>query len=287
MNFDRSESDTYSLTRTDWQLHRAIHHTLNTTIIRQLSLGLLPETTSPRLYALGMSRVAEIYYAFESAWRDYLASPSRGSKADARYRALLHDALVPDIARSQRLSSDLAHLRAAWGQIDVYHHDEALRSAVAHISASIQAKPYVILAYSWIMYMALFNGGRWIREQLLDSGPIFWCGDSSDTEKASIARSYLSFWHFDGSFDGEDVKLAFKARMIDAGGRLTEAECEDVVVEAQALFQHCLDIVTEIDTVVSSKQPRPVVKSSRYNLSTFYLRLLVTILILAGVVCVL
>jgi heme oxygenase len=236
---------------------------------------------------LGISRIAEIYYTFEKAWGDYLDSPSLGSKTDARYRALLQDALIPEIARSQRLSSDLAHLRAAWGHVDAHHHNEAVRSAVAHISASIQAKPYVLLAYSWIMYMALFNGGRWIREQLLDAGPSFWHGKGSPVDKSPIAQSYLSFWHFDGSTDGEDVKLAFRARLVDAGSCLTEAEREDVVAEAQALFQHCLNIVMEIDTVVSSCRPRPVVGFRRYNFSTFYLRLLVTILILGGVVCVL
>lgn len=236
---------------------------------------------------MGISRIAEIYYAFENAWRHYLDSPSLDSKTDARYRAFLQDARIPGIARSQRLSSDLAHLKATWGHIDVHHHDEAVRSAVAHISASIKAKPYVVLAYSWIMYMALFNGGRWIREQLLDAGPSFWDGKSSHAEKSPIAQSYLSFWHFDGSNDGEDVKLAFRARLADAGSCLTEAERGDVVTEAQALFQHCLSIVMEIDTIVSSNRPRPQASFHRYNFSTFYLRLLVTILILGGVVCVL
>ena len=70
-------------------------------------------------------------------------------------------------------------------------------------------------------------------------------------------------------------------------GCLTEAERENVVAKAQALFQHCLNIVMEIDTVVSSYRPRPAVGFRCYNLLTFYLRLLVTILILGGVVCVL
>lgn len=236
---------------------------------------------------MGISRIAEIYYAFENAWRLYLDSPSPDSKTDARYRTLLHDALVPGIARGQRLSSDLARLKATWGHIDVHLHDEAVRSAVAHISASVQAKPYVVLAYSWIMYMALFNGGRWIREQLLDAGHGFWDGKDSRVDKSPIAQSYLSFWHFDGPDDGEDVKLAFRAQLVDAGSRLTETEREDVVAEAQALFQHCLSIVMEIDTTVSSTRPRPVVSFHRYNFSTFYLRLLVTILILGSVVCVL
>ncbi|CRG84184.1 hypothetical protein PISL3812_01504 [Talaromyces islandicus] len=266
---------------------RAIHHTLNTTIIRRLALGLPPETRSPQLYALGISRIAEIYYAFENAWRDYLDSPYSGVEIDARYRAILHDILIPGIARSQRLSSDLAHLRATWGPIDAPHHDEAIRSAVAHMSVSIQAKPYVVLAYSWIMYMALFNGGRWIREQLLDAGPSFWDRKSSHAEKAPIAQSYLSFWHFDGSDDGEDVKLAFKTRLIDAGSRLTEAEREDVVAEAQALFQHCLSIVMEIDTVVSSNRLRPVASFCRYSFPSFYFRFLVTTAILGSAVYVL
>lgn len=107
--------------------------------------------------------------------------------------------------------------------------------------------------------MALFNGGRWIRDQLLNAGPEFWFRDGADIDKAEslISSNFLSFWFFDGNEDGEDIKRAFRAGFVEASRKhLTEAEREDAICEAKALFQHCIDIVSEVDVVVALERKR-------------------------------
>jgi hypothetical protein len=109
--------------------------------------------------------------------------------------------------------------------------------------------------------MALFNGGRWIRDQLVNAGPQFWfeTTDSSEKDKSDslIGSSFLSFWSFDGHEDGEDIKRAFRAGFVEASRKhLTECEREDVIYEAKALFQHCINIVSEIDVVVALERKK-------------------------------
>jgi hypothetical protein len=64
------------------------------------------------------------------------------------------------------------------------------------------------------MYTALFNGGRWIRDQLVAGGPKF--RDASEpsvnfTKEYANADSCLAFWWFGGG-DGLDIKNDFKRR---------------------------------------------------------------------------
>ncbi|OKL58195.1 hypothetical protein UA08_06653 [Talaromyces atroroseus] len=252
---------------------RAIHSSLHRAITGRLPLALPPKANSPQLYALGISRFAQIYSALESAWRDYLEVAPDSTKE--RYRALLAEAYIPAIARSQRLESDLRNLKAEWGGDDTFlpqGNDIAVRVAITHVLETIRAKPHTLLAYSWVMYLALFNGGRWIRQQLLDAGAQFWYKDLSEVEKqesagASLAQSFLSFWHFDGDQDGEDFKLAYRAGYIEASKRLTKEECEDVICEAKTLFQHCLDMVSEIDVVVALERKKRAHKPESWNIT--------------------
>lgn len=247
---------------------RTIHHTLHHAVVGRLPLALPPKTTSPHLYALGISRFSRIYYTLESAWRDYLhtsATNQAHSNDQTRYHTLLSETYLPAITRSARLTSDIASLQREWGDeiasvAQPAEHDAALGSAVAHISETAQRKPYVLLAYSWIMYMALFNGGRWIRDQLVNAGPEFWFCEGRIHEKRDpslIRPAFLSFWSFDGKEDGEDIKRAFRAGFVEASRKhLTEAEREDVIQEAKALFQHCINIVSDIDVVVALERKR-------------------------------
>ncbi|KAK7905651.1 hypothetical protein LTR67_000374 [Exophiala xenobiotica] len=115
----------------------------------------------------------------------------------------------------------------------------------SRITAALSARPYVLLAYAWAMYLALFNGGRWIRRQLVSAGSNFWKGDAFP----------LSFWDFgNGSGENEEdeaLKLRFKDSLLAASSLLTEAEKEDVIEEAKRLFDMCSEMVLFLDEAVA------------------------------------
>ena len=105
------------------------------------------------------------------------------------------------------------------------------------------------------MYMALFNGGRWIRAQLLAARDSAW-RNGSDTNSGVGSASGLSFWHFPGNEDGEDLKHAFKARLAAIEGLLTLEERRDILDEAQQIFQNLALLVGELDEMVAVRQWR-------------------------------
>jgi hypothetical protein len=119
----------------------------------------------------------------------------------------------------------------------------------AHIRKTVHEKPWTLVSYAWCFYMAVFSGGRWIRAELLRAGPEFW--QMADLkEKASLSERGLSFWNFPGVFDGEDIKLEFKAHLAAAETLFTPDERVDIIEEAKNIFQLCASLVEELDVMV-------------------------------------
>ena len=123
------------------------------------------------------------------------------------------------------------------------------------MSYSLQNKPHLLIAYGWVMYMAIFSGGRWIRQQLSNAGAEFWTGelDYVHGEKHVVPLFDLpgfSFLSFDGDKDGEDIKELFKARLAEAETLLTQLERHEVMMAAQGLFEDCTALVGILDRAV-------------------------------------
>lgn len=69
-----------------------------------------------------------------------------------------------------------------------------------------------------------------------------------------MQRPGFTFLSFDGNQDGEDIKSAFKAHLAGMETILTEAERQDVIVAAQNLFEHCIELVGTLDQKVIRQQ---------------------------------
>lgn len=250
-----------------------LHRTLNQLIVCRLPLSLPPYDSTPQLYALGLSRFAQVYFAFESAWLglikevDPFAPASKFIHGDhGRINHVLRQIYIPEILRSDRLRSDLSKLglrSATELTVENEQNGMAARNFVSHINDVIQYKPHVLLAYAWVMYMALFNGGRLIRGKLMKGGREYWENGARDLSSlkdrpdaapgnSNEAHRCLSFWFFDGAQDGEAIKQDFKVRLIEAANILTEPERIDVISEARNIFNFCEKIVLELDVEASS-----------------------------------
>lgn len=87
--------------------------------------------------------------------------------------------------------------------------------------------------------MALFSGGRYLRSQLRSSG-LF--GDVNiNMDKG------LSFWAFDGTEDGEDLKRDFKARVMRLEAQLTHEERVEIVSEGVEIMRGLVEVVGELE----------------------------------------
>ncbi|KAL8950974.1 MAG: hypothetical protein Q9222_003035 [Ikaeria aurantiellina] len=112
---------------------------------------------------------------------------------------------------------------------------------------SLEQKPHLLIAYTWIFYMALFSGGRYIRSKLRAA---FTPSSSSLSQSQLDASAGLSFWDFPGDKDGEDLKVDFKARVTALSTSLTPEEKSEIADEGIKIMVALTKIVSEVAETV-------------------------------------
>lgn len=270
---------------------RPIHTKLNKLVISRLRLALPPQADDASQYVSGLLHVAPIYITFESLWKAALGSlvPSEARSSDdhgsarnmgdpagrqpdcddtrrqlvvsTRIRQLLANLHFEGLQRSQALRKDLVTLTCWSGptlteQLNHASESPVLSEFLTHIGISVGNAPHTLLAYAWVLYMALFSGGRFIRASLEDIYPAFWIPASAQRPTPATLASAtspetqpLNFFRFDTPEDGEDLKLAFKKRLLDSESVLTGPEREDIVREARCIFDYMIRLVSELDDI--------------------------------------
>ncbi|KAI1422140.1 hypothetical protein F5Y12DRAFT_645884 [Xylaria sp. FL1777] len=271
---------------------RPIHIKLNKLVVSRLPLALPPQADDASQYVSGLLHITPIYIAFESLWgeilnlsepleADHSAKDSPPETAcepagvqpadrpnahcrpiiDTRIEALLTNLYFEGLQRSQALRQDLISL-TGWSdltlseQLNNASKSPVLNDFLAHIEISVGKSPHVLLAYAWVLYMALFSGGRFIRASLETIYPAFWIPASAQQPTpAALADSTmtgvqpLSFFRFDTHEDGDNLKREFKKRLLESEHCLTTPEREEVVEEARCIFEYMIQLVGELDDI--------------------------------------
>ncbi|RYP48873.1 hypothetical protein DL769_011150 [Monosporascus sp. CRB-8-3] len=202
--------------------------------------------------------------------RDILRIP-HPLTVDPRTRSLLTNLHLPDLTRSRELQKDIVSL-TGWSNRTVTEHlDDAAESPVLseflhYIRHAAETRPHVLTAYAWVLYMALFSGGRIIRAMLQSIDPDFWVPASAAHHQsasrtgpgvatAAVGGGPLHFFSFGSTpDDGEELKTTFKQRLVESEALLTGAEREDVVQEARDIFAFMVRLVTELDDVCGMEE---------------------------------
>ena len=157
---------------------------------------------------------------------------------------------MPELERSSRLHQDISTFSRYPATLnpDSIADTSALPNLAGfrtHIHTTLSLHPHLLLAYTWIFYMALFSGGRYIRAQLRQAGPEFW-DPRMRGEKCGNIDNQLSFWTFDGDLDGEEFRAKYKRHFLEVERFLTEGEKEQVVQETVYIMGALVGIVEEI-----------------------------------------
>ncbi|KAI9898538.1 hypothetical protein N3K66_006898 [Trichothecium roseum] len=219
-----------------------------------------------------------------------------------RVRSMLEHLHLPALMRSQRLRADIQAItgwpeHAVEEQLKLIAQTGRLGQFVAHIKRSIENKPHVLLSYSYILFMALFAGGRFIRASLESAREGFWEQTASPIQptnrtcQSTDGRTKehdlfedghlayksgtipLRFFHFSTPMDGEDLKREFKNRLADSEGMLTTKERHDIVQEAVCIFDNMILLVNQLDSVFEQPgRPRPNLRHSVHALKLGRLR---------------
>lgn len=166
------------------------------------------------------------------------------------------------LIRSGRLKRDLEYLLGLHPtDLEVLlakYPGDKVAQFCTHIRKSVNEKPWTLVSYAWCFYMAIFSGGRWIRGGLLRAPPSFWptaatTGLQEEADQPPDLKSQgLSFWHFPGPHDGEDIKAEFKLRLSAAETLFTPDERIDIIEEAKAIFKQCAELVDELDDMIGT-----------------------------------
>lgn len=229
---------------------RKQHTELNRLIVERLALSLPPNAIDPAILGQGLTVFARIYYTFEAAWQELESCADE----DDELRQRLVDLHIGKLCRTERLQDDIKHITTVTGIPIETTCAKEQQPILDAISDSIRARPHILIAYAWVMYTAIFSGGRWIRAQLASAGPEFWTNTSAIRhldEKVHTPIDELpgfSFLRFDGDNDGEDIKAEFKLRLKAADELLTTNEKEDVTYAAVTLFDDCIAMVHMLDS---------------------------------------
>lgn len=260
---------------------RPEHTSLNALIISLLPFALPPHTSSPLLYARGISHILPIYETLEIAFRDLIAQVDsgigRGNENQRRLARVLKGLWMPRLERAERLKGDIEIFRQrcsrgsdAEGKEDGVQwspevQSPALRSLTTHLRTTITNQPHLLLPSAWLLYMALFSGGRYIRARLLQAGPEFWnptAPPSNATPKPTanhlkmtnedMEAMGLSFWTFAGERDGEDIKAEFKRRFGEMDSILLGTEMAEIIREAYSFMESIDTIVREAVDIIDA-----------------------------------
>jgi hypothetical protein len=235
---------------------RQDHASLNKLLSSRLPLCLPPHTSSTYLFTAGLTVFGHLYTGFEAAWSSFLSDHSPSTASSIPYLSKLH---TPGLSRHTRLHEDLQVLRDGLTKARRRRVSEVYERTVhihARISALCTEKPHLILAYAWTLYLALFNGGRYIRAALEDSGPKFWGVDEGEGKEAYP----LAFWRWKGEDDGVAIEEAFRNAFdvaAEGDGKgwkgLGRRERDEVVEEARAMFTLCHELVGVLDRDVGGE----------------------------------
>ncbi|KAK0383519.1 hypothetical protein NLU13_9430 [Sarocladium strictum] len=314
---------------------RSSHTRLNKSIIARLPL--VTSASNPSSYITGMLHIAPIYMTFEACWKTILDTPCEQDEARqkdsrpsiaafvddnnpanacanktlqvqepavcGRVRPLLQQLRLPGLMRSSRLRADIRALtgwseRVLEEQLQLAGRNGRLGDFTAHIKRSVEHRPHVLIAYSYILYMALFAGGRFIRATLESTGDAFWNATPSPVKPNMVEcrpRSFnidtsaaqenepgaspsadgagnedgtpLSFFYFTTPEDGEDLKREFKSRLLDAESLLSHDEKCDIIQESICIFDSMELLVSQLDKVCAEGEGKDGAESMG-NLST-------------------
>ncbi|KAI9733199.1 MAG: heme oxygenase [Claussenomyces sp. TS43310] len=213
-----------------------------------------------------------------------------------RTQLLLAHLRLPGLLRSSRLKADITRLSGTSEnetevRLEHVSNSEKLAEFIAHIKAVIEDEPHVLVAYAWVLYMALFAGGRYLRASLQAADQDFWSRSPSpvrpyffprnnsdqvfsrtsgyedsrikrrsarrtSTSEGSVRQTFtgMQFFNFIGDDDGEDLKREFKNRITEAEAMLTSQEKKDIVSESETIFSFMIDMVAELDEVFGTSE---------------------------------
>lgn len=213
---------------------RALHNKIDKWVTLRFALAL----RDYRIYRQGLQSFYHVFATIEKNLYQELNS-------SGEYSELLGKIWKPEMARRERAEQDLSF----------YYDDDKTKfitpimpaqiEFVNHINEVVQDKPYMLIAYLHVMYLALFAGGRVMRSSLGRATGLFPQKDGLKHEE--VVKMGTNFFHFEVP-DEETFRLLYKRDYeLLTRNDLTESQKLEIIQESKYIFEQNAKCMTELE----------------------------------------
>lgn len=191
-----------------------------------------------KVYRQGLQCFYHVFAAIEKSLNEQF-------EKNGEWTEMLKEIWKPEVARKEKCEQDLMF----------YYNDDRSKFETPmmteqinfseHILQVTREKPYLLLAYLHVMYLALFAGGRIMRSSVAKTTGLFPHKDNLSHEE--IVKMGANFYTFDVP-DESMLRLTYKRdyELVTRNG-LTEAQKLEVIDEAKYIFSQNIACVSELE----------------------------------------
>lgn len=213
---------------------RAVHNQVDKMVTLKFAIAV----RDAKIYRQGIQMFYHYFCAIEDSLAKELASGSKYSEMFAK----IHK---PVMMRRENLYRDLMYFYR--GRPDKFSKP-VLTNQIEfseHIRRVTAEKPYLLLAYMHVLYLALFAGGRIMSSQVTKSLGLYPQVDGKSYSE--FIEEGTNFYRFDVD-DMETLRIVYK-RDYELATRnfLTENEKEEIIKESKYIFEQTAAGIKEIE----------------------------------------
>lgn len=213
---------------------RAQHNKIDKWVTLRFALAL----RDYRIYRQGLQSFYHVFATIEKNLYEQLNSEGQWSE-------ILSKIWKPEMARRERAEQDLLF----------YYDDDKSKfitpimpaqiDFVNHINEVVQEKPYLLIAYMHVMYLALFAGGRVMRSSLGRATGLF--PQKDGLKHADVVKMGTNLFHFEVS-DEETFRLLYKRDYeLLTRNELTEEQKREIIEESKYIFEQNSKCMSELE----------------------------------------
>ncbi|SGZ55294.1 CIC11C00000001453 [Sungouiella intermedia] len=214
---------------------RSLHNKIDKLVTLKFAIAL----RDYKIYRQGLQSFYHVFATVEKCLNEELADPS------SEWSDLLSKVWKPEMARLARCEKDLMFYYNNRKEKFMSPIMPAQIEFVNHIQQVCKEKPYILLAYLHVMYLALFAGGRVMRSSISRATGLF--PQKDGLKHDDIVKLGTNFFQF-AVEDENTFRLLYKRDYeLATRNALTEKQKLDIIEESKYIFEQNAKCVIELE----------------------------------------
>ncbi|EEQ40010.1 hypothetical protein CLUG_04138 [Clavispora lusitaniae ATCC 42720] len=214
---------------------RSLHNKIDKLVTLKFALAL----RDYKIFRQGLQSFYHVFATIEECLYKQLENE------DSEWTPLLRNVWKPEMARREKGQQDLLFYYDGRKEKFMTPIMPAQIEFVNHIRQVTSEKPYLLLAYLHVMYLALFAGGRVMRSSISRATGLFPRKDG--LSHGEIVKEGSNFFSFDVE-DENTFRLLYKRDYeLQTRNNLTEEQKLEIIEESKYIFQQNAKCVIELE----------------------------------------